>query len=67
METLLESSPHLDAECSFPPPGCRPAPAASARREPAAGSVRPAPGIPKWDNSARDVSAQPSPQKLLSR
>lgn len=28
--------------------------------------MRTAPGIPKWDNSARDVSAQPSPQKLLS-
>lgn len=28
--------------------------------------MRTTPGIPKWDNSARDVSAQPSPQKLLS-
>lgn len=67
METLLEASPHLDAERSPPPPGCRPARPASARRQPAARGMRTAPGIPKWDNSARDVSAQPSPQKLLSR
>lgn len=25
METLLDSSPHLDASSSFLPPGCRPA------------------------------------------
>lgn len=67
METLPESSPHLDAECSSPPPGCGPARCCPRRREPAAGSMRTAPGIPKWDNSGRDVSAQPSPQKLLSR
>lgn len=67
METLLESSPHLDAECSFPPPGCGRARCCLRPPQPAACSVRAAPGIPKWDNSARDVSAQPSPQKLLSR